>query len=243
MNQKSFNRRYYWFPFTAAIVIILSICSVTTSAQHQQIIKDTTAPGINQNRIKDIDDAMAELNKGMAKLNEEIKKIDWDKMQLDINQSLKELDTAKMRMDIDKALKDIDVEKVKASAEEAVAKINWEGIKKNIDNLKDIEIPKLEATVKNMKPQLEKSMQEAKKGIEKAKVEMKSYKDFIDDLASDGLINKKGEYTIEIKDDHLIINGNTQPAEVNNKYRQFLESHKNVTIKKSKDNFNISDNK
>ncbi len=90
-----------------------------------------------------------------------------------------------------------------------------------------------------MKPEIEKELAKAKKEVEKAKAEVKEYKTFVDDLASDGLIDKKGEYTIKHKNGELIINGKTQPAGVYNKYRSFLEKHKTLTIEKSDDDFRI----
>jgi len=58
-------------------------------------------------------------------------------------------------------------------------------------------------------------------------------------LEEDGLINKKEEYTIKHRNGELIINGKVQPETVYNKYRNFLEKHKTLTIEKSDDDFNI----
>ena len=83
-------------------------------------------------------------------------------------------------------------------------------------------------------------MEKAKVDIEKAKVEMREYKSFVDGLEKDGLINKRDGYSIEHKNGELIINGKKQPADVYNKYRSFLEKHKKFNIKKTDDNFNIN---
>ncbi|HEU4633658.1 MAG TPA: hypothetical protein VFS22_06720, partial [Flavisolibacter sp.] len=66
-----------------------------------------------------------------------------------------------------------------------------------------------------------------------------SYKSFIDGLDKDGLINKKETYTIEYKGGELTINGKKQPGEIVSKYSDFLKGHKDFTIKKDEDNFNI----
>jgi hypothetical protein len=104
------------------------------------------------------------------------------------------------------------------------------------------EMKDLQIKMKDLQPKIKMEMEKAKEQIEKAKVEMKEYKTFVDGLDHDGLINKKGEYTIEHKNGELIINGKKQPADVYDKYRSFLEKHQKFTIKKSDDNFNINDN-
>ena len=82
-------------------------------------------------------------------------------------------------------------------------------------------------------------MEKAKVEIEKAKADMKEYKEFVDGLQSDGLINKKEGYTIKHKDGELIVNGKKVSNEVYSKYRRFLEKHKTFTIEKNDDDFNI----
>ncbi len=47
-------------------------------------------------------------------------------------------------------------------------------------------------------------MEKAKEKIEKAKAEMNEYKEFVDGLEKDGLINNKEDYTIKHKDGELI---------------------------------------
>lgn len=94
--------------------------------------------------------------------------------------------------------------------------------------------------MKDLGPKIEKEMEKAKADIEKAKIEMKEYKGFVDGLDKDGLINKKEGYTIQHKNGELIINGKKQPTEVYSKYRNFLEKHEKFTIKKSDDDFNIN---
>ena len=82
-------------------------------------------------------------------------------------------------------------------------------------------------------------MKDARESIEKAKVEVKAYKDFIEELDKDGLINKKETYKIEYRKGELIVNGKKQPAEVANKYNDFLNGRKDFTIKKEDDGFTI----
>ena len=75
--------------------------------------------------------------------------------------------------------------------------------------------------------------------LEKAKVEMKEYKSFVDGLANDGLINKKEGYSIKHKDGKLTINDKEANAKTYNKYRSFLERHKKFNIEKDLDDFEL----
>ena len=75
--------------------------------------------------------------------------------------------------------------------------------------------------------------------MEKAKVEMREYKSFVDGLANDGLINKKAGYTIKHKDGKLTINDKEANAKTYNKYRSFLEKHKKFRIEKDIDDFEL----
>ena len=76
--------------------------------------------------------------------------------------------------------------------------------------------------------------------IEKAKQDIKEYKAFEEALEKDGLINKKENYSIEHKDGQLIINGKVQPQAVYNKYRSFLENHKQFKWKKDEDGLDLN---
>ena len=76
--------------------------------------------------------------------------------------------------------------------------------------------------------------------IEKAKVEMKEYKSFVDGLEKDGLINKKENYSIKYNDGKLIINDKEPTADTYKKYRSFLDKHKKFNIEKDNDDFNIN---
>ena len=68
---------------------------------------------------------------------------------------------------------------------------------------------------------------------------MKEYKEFVDGLEKDGLINKKEEYTIKHDNGELLINGKKASDATYKKYKSFLEKRKKFTIEKSADDFNI----
>jgi hypothetical protein len=74
-------------------------------------------------------------------------------------------------------------------------------------------------------------MKAARESLEKAKVNLREYKNFIDELEDDGLINKNEGYTIEHRDGQLYINGKAQRREVYNRHRKFLEKNEQFTIR------------
>jgi hypothetical protein len=85
-------------------------------------------------------------------------------------------------------------------------------------------------------------MKEAKKGIEKARVEITSFKNLVNALDKDGLLNKKENYKIEYKNNELTVNGKKLSADAIRKYSEFLTDKKDFTIQKEEDDFNIHNN-
>ena len=230
-----------------------------TTPQFNQVAPLDTVPKnktkeSRDRKVRDLDDVIDELN--AIDLKKEMEKV-----HLDLAEAMKEINSDKIRIDIEKAMKDVDFEKIRKDIETSVAKIDWDKIKKDLDvefsklnvelkkaeeelkkvDLKKLEIDmkKLEEEMKSLGPKIEKELEKAQVGIEKAKQEMEEYKEFVDGLQQDGLINKKEDYTIQLKNGELIINGKKQPAEVYSKYRKFLEKHKSFTIEKNDDDFNI----
>jgi hypothetical protein len=100
----------------------------------------------------------------------------------------------------------------------------------------------MESDLQKMKPEIEKSINEAHINIDKARIELKNYKLLIDGLDKDGFINKKEAYTIEYKNGELIVNGKKLPADVVTKYNDILKGHKDFTIKSNNNDFNIKNN-
>ena len=220
--------------------------------QHQ---KDTI-PQKKEKKVRDLDEAIAELDnidikmhmdKAMKEVAEAMKQIDAEKMRLDIEKSMKEVEFDKIKMEIDKAMKEVDFAKIEKEVKESMAKIDWEKMKSDLEEVKkidlkevEIEMAKARKELEKIGPQIEKEMQKAKVEIEKAKVEMKEYKFFVDGLATDGLIDKKDDYSIQHKDGKLIINDKEAPAKTYDKYRSFLKKHSKFNIEKNKDDFNIN---
>lgn len=188
-------------------------------------------------------------------LAEQLKNIDAQKIQMDVQKSIKEIDFENIKKEMQKsldkvdmqqikdeiarAMKEVDAAKIKAEVDASVSKINMQKIREEMEKIRDINFKEIEENLKNIKPEIEKSMREAKEGLEKAKQELLLYKNFIDRLEKDGLINKNENYKIEYKNSELTINGKKQPAEVVKKYKSFLKDRKDFTITKDEDDFDI----
>ena len=241
----------------SALFIVLLVAYTMPQAAAQGGKGKDTVPA---KKIKDIDDVLIEIEKAEAEVKRSMQEIDFSKIDKELKEAMKKLDAdmVKMQADLEAHLKDIDklkiqqevtaslknleavdAEKIRKNVEESIAKIDMEKIKAEVARVKEIDTKKIEEHLKNIQPEIERSMLQAKEDMEKAKAEMRAFKTFIDDLEKEGLINKKEGYQIEIKESTLLINGKEQSAEVYNKHRDFLQKHKNTTIKKTDDDFNI----
>ncbi|SIN97649.1 M56 family metallopeptidase [Chitinophaga niabensis] len=80
---------------------------------------------------------------------------------------------------------------------------------------------------------------EAEKRAKVAQDRRDALNDMLEGMEKDNLLDRSKDYEIEKKGDDLYINGKKQPDEVNKKYEQYLKN-KNVSIKKSKDNYHIN---
>ena len=228
--------------FLAAAVIVLVSWDYKQPNNKfgQSTEQNDTIP--KEKKIRDLDDALRELD------NVDLK-IEMEKVQKELAKAMKEIEQIEMpkiKMEMEKALKEVDMEKVKLELEQSIAKIDWDKMKEKMEEVKKIDMVKMEEELKRVNeklkdlgPQLEKQMEKAKEGIEKAKAEIKEYKDFVDGLEKDGLLNKKEDYSIKHKNGELTVNGKKVSEQVYNKYRSFLEKHKTFTIEKENDNFNI----
>lgn len=209
----------------------------------QSAVADTTFPSgdlKNKHEIKaaELEKAMKHLDAAMAKLNEEMGKLDFTKMERELQSALKEIDAQKIETSVQKALAELNKEKVNEHVQEALAKAQEELKKVDMEQLK-VQMQQLKASLKDnainqteFKSQFEQAMKQAKDGMLKAKKEMKLIQEFIDALHNDGLIVKNKPYTVELKDGALYINGEKQNETVKNKYQKYLEGRKdNFSIK------------
>ncbi|MGZ3949409.1 MAG: hypothetical protein ACXVKK_14890 [Flavisolibacter sp.] len=188
-----------------------------------------------------IDEAVKQID--AKKIQDEVakamKEVDLQKMKADLQENLDKVDMKDMKLQIENAMKQVDAAKIQADINASLAKVDVEKIKLELDKVKQIDMKGIEENLRKMKPEIEKSMQDARQSIEKAKKELTEYKTFIDGLDKDGLIDKDKSYTIQYKNGELIINGKKQPAEVVKKYNSYLKGKKDFTLKKDDENFDI----
>lgn len=150
----------------------------------------------------DWDEINTSVNKAMREANNELKKIDWSEINANIKDAMREADIQ---------IKNIDWNKINSDIKEATDKINSKEFKEqfNSEKLQDI---------------IDNAMQKAGEGMEKAKEEIKAWKEFTSSLEKDGLINKEKGYRIQWKDDgSLYINGAKQPKDVADKYYKYYK--------------------
>ena len=184
--------------------------------------------------LKEVDAA-----KIQADVQKALKEIDFDKIQKDLQKSLSDVEMSKAKEEIARAIKEIDMSKIKMEVDASVSKIDMDKLKKEMERIRDVDMKKIEEDLKKIGPEIEESMKSARESMEQAKKELTGYKQFIDGLEKDGLINKKEAYSIQYKDGGLTINGKQQPSSVVEKYSSFLKGHSNFTIRKDKEDFNI----
>lgn len=214
-----------------------------------------TIPGKKERKVRDLDEAIQELEavdidreleKAMKEVGKAMKELDLQKVELDVQRALQEVNFEKIKADVDKAMKEVDFKKIEQEIKESVAKIDFEKMQMELEKVKNIDMKEIQASMeeakkelKKIQPKLEKELKHAKIEIEKAKAEMKEYKTFVDGLENDGLINKKQGYSIRHKDGKLTINDKEASLQTYQKYRSFLDKHKKFSIEKSDDDFDI----
>lgn len=204
---------------------------------------------VDREKIRqNIEEAMRaiDMDKIKADIEKAMKEVDIDKIRQEVEASLAKVDFDKIKTRIAEAMKEFDGEKIKQQIRESMEKVDWDNIKEEMKKVKDIDMKKMQEEMekareemKEIQPRIEKEMEKARTEIEKAKVEIRAYKEFVDGLDKDGLINKKEGYTLKHKEGELFINGKKAPESVYNKYRAFLEKHKQFSIDKSDDDFDI----
>ena len=201
---------------------------------------------LSENLDKDIANELKKID--FAKIEQEVraslKEVDLDKILKEVESSLKEIDTEKMLAEVKKGLDQIDFEKVNIDirkelanankellkAQEEIKKIDKEAIKKEIENAR-LEVEKSREAFR--KTDMSKIMKEVQEGIEKAKQELKQVKAMFNEMEKDGLINPNKGFSIEYKGKDLYINGTKQSEQVTDKYREyFKEDHFEITIDK-----------
>lgn len=199
---------------------------------------DTTASRQRDRYLTDkdmdkLDEAMKKLDEQMATLNERMQKINKAEIQQQLHEAMQQVDFEKINRQIKEAMKKADVQKMNAHLNAAMASIDEAKLQAQLEKTQKM----LEKEQQNfslhqaeMKAHIDNAMKHAKESLEKAKQEIQNTRDFTNALQSDGLIDKKKNYKIEVRKGELYIDDKKQSKEVSDKYRKYYK----------KDNFTIT---
>ena len=180
---------------------------------------DKAMESINKS-MTNLDLHMKDLNMNLDKQLESLSKINFDEIGKQTEASLKAIDWNKMQKDVNVSIQ---------NAQQAIAKIDFSKMQNEMKDLQQkfqSDEFKSQFNSEKMHKEIEDAMSKAKEGIEKAKEKLEQTKDFTDELAADGLIDKKKGYTIEWKNGSLYINDKEQPKNISDKYRKYESTGK-----------------
>jgi hypothetical protein len=247
--------------------LVLTVAFAQTTNSKQKATTTDTIPS-HPKKIRDLDEALAEIDKGELEMQKALKEWDHDKMESEVRKamkdmeqnmakmkeelarSMKEVDMQKIELDMQKAMKEIDSEKMKKEISESLAKVDMQKVKAELEKakvemekVKEIDMKKMKEELANIQPQIEKAMKEAKEDIAKARKEINNYKNLVSALDRDGLLDKKGHYKIEYRNKELTVNGKKLSAEATAKYSEFLGEKDNFTLQKDADGLDIKNDK
>lgn len=137
------------------------------SATNTRNIADTTPNKHREKKIRDIDDAIAELERGEQELKRSLKDVDFSKIEKQIRESIEasQVDVAKIRADVEKAMKDIDLTKMRVEMDKAMKELEVAKLQIDKAELKDVDVAKV-------KVEIEKAMKEVDVAKIKAEVDM-----------------------------------------------------------------------
>lgn len=149
MNQKSILQK---LPIVAIGVAIA--CTVLAFQQHPLKTKPAhtdTLPDRNR-KVRNIDDALEELERSKAEVDRSLKDIDFNKMEKEIQEATRnlQLDTKKMQEELAQAMKEVDKAKINAEIQKSLQEENLAKMKANLDsNMKSVDFDKLKAEIEN----------------------------------------------------------------------------------------------
>ena len=218
MNAKPFAGKYF---IPAVLLACFSIALIAWGGQQKnprqkpgQTITDTVPKNKSDKKVRDLDDALDELNKAdfrveiekaKKEMEEAMKKIDMAKIKADVDKAMKAVDMEKIKAEIDQAIKAVDMEKIKAEIAGAMkevdaakieqeikasmAKVDWEKMKVEMESIKKIDMSNVEAEMKKVQEEMKELGPKIEKELEKAKVEIEKAKEELKEYKSfvDGL--------------------------------------------------------
>jgi hypothetical protein len=260
-------KRTFLFKTLPLVLLISGLVLTVTFAQTgagegKKSIADTVPK--KQKQVRNLDDALLDLDKGEVEMDKAMREIDGKKMELEMRAAMKGLDVdmTKMKEDMAKAMKDIDMQKINADVQKSLAgmqkelqqidvekmrgevakslaSVDMKKMKAELQKVKEMDFSKMKKDLEGIRPEIEKSMREAKKDIANARQELAAYKNLVNALDKDGHLKKEANYKVEYKSGELTVNGKKLSADETRKYNEFLSGMKDFTIQKEEDGMNI----
>lgn len=189
---------------TGGLVLTIVTFAQDNSGKQNPTSNDTFPK--KEKKIHDLDEALAELDRGQIELTQALREIDSEKIEKEVRAAMKalELDMGKMKqemvlalkevdmqkinaelqkelVDMQKELKGIDGDKLKREIELSIEKIDFEKIKDDLKKVEEIDFSKMKNELQAIRPTIETSMRNARQEMEKAKVEIEKAKQEIGD--------------------------------------------------------------
>ncbi len=191
-----------------------------------------------ENATKNLEDHQVDMERIQKDVEESLQKIDFDKINENVKEAMqqaeKNIDFKKMQVDIEKSIA------------EAKVNLNSDELKKELEEVKKIDINQIEKELENAKLEIEKNkvdmkeeMSKAKEEIKKAKEKLKGYQQMLDEMETEGLINTKEDYEVEFTGTELYINHQKQSEEIFSKYKKYFREDGTRLYKKN-GRFNIN---
>lgn len=237
--------------FLAVSLALVSWDLKRSGRRYDQTVTDTLPQPqkpMKPRKVTDLDDVIAELNHmdlspRLEKLNRELeeamKHIEKQNLQF-------KMDREKFQKELQQSLAQIQVPRLREEIERSLARVDWDHLGKELEEVKRIQLDKLDdemATLKKhlqeIRPQIEKELQDTKQQIEKAKSELGEFKNLVTDLEQAGLLKKNEPYTIQLNNGKLTINGRDVPPSVQERHKKLLSRHGKFTINKSDHDFTV----
>ena len=186
-----------------------------------KIINETVVPARDVHAKIIYNEVESELDK--------INDVDWKKVSDDIKKGLDE---------INKVLADDETKKELTVEVKKILESTKMGLEKDEEELPKSRQMQIEVRAKAGK---DKAIAFATDGDEEASAGTTDFEPMLGKMEKDGLIDRSKSYKIEKENGALYINGEKQPAELYNKYKNYLKGN-HVTIKGNKGSLNINVN-
>jgi len=193
-------KRIFWLKQLPILLIVLALVITATAWQGQpgKTTHTTTDTIPDKNKIKNIDDALEQLEKSKKELERTLQEKNWDKemkdalekshfdadkMKQQIDEAVKQIDAKKMQEEITRAMKEVDLEKMKIEYQQNLDKVDLNQMKVELEKaMKQIDAAKIQADfnssiakidMEKIRIELDKVKEIDFKGIEESLKKMK----------------------------------------------------------------------